>query len=425
MKIMSCSNTINENWVDISSHRQKCTNIAVEAFYEESKNMWKWNRLLTITILYYPQCHCLEVIVSDDSNENEPEHIFIDYIKLSHKFSNEQITDHEVYSAIRTNQLSQSHLSPYDIKTITRHKLMAKHITDRIHLVEIIDPSTIRGTGKSLRVTLCPIAGDDTKIVGGVEMLDIICPKPKLLQSFGDLLSDADKQLQRQLQKAHLTEVAEIAFRSSQERLRDEEEVSDLSDQEDESLKKWEVKRVARRILDASASDDVPFPTQHGEATLYPTSPLPSFDLSTTTSHSHSLLPDIEGVHSMGSGSQSKKKTPRRSFDQSSSVTTLGSSSRCSAIGDGEMSVAFFASGGFLHGCLKSQSSSSSSSAPHSHNKLPSLRVASFNNRNAVKSQKSSKIDSLVEGIAATKMIEIPPEDVDVLHSSSDFALHD
>ena len=53
---------------------------------------------------------------------------------------------------------------------------------------------------------------------------------------------------------------------------------------------------------------------------------------------------------------------------------------------------------------------SSSSTTPRPPNKLPSLRVISFNNRNNI--QSSNKIDSLVEGIAVSKISSgIPSED--------------
>lgn len=423
----NCVKTASHGWGDSRTNNQQQnirneeihnsssqdTSTAVELFHEESKNFWKVNRWLKIVILRHPSCHCLEVIASsinDPDNQTDDsinEHIYVDYVKLSHKISQDDVTDHEIFAMRRTksgDDQTATNNKHRTNKPNILHKLMAKYIMDRIGL-ESTDLEMLQVRQKfggkcrsTFRVRLCPIVGDDVKIVDGVEVLDVICPKPKNLQSFGDLLGNVDKTLQQQLEKAHLTEIAESEFRFSQDQLKEEdEELSDLSDQEDDSLKKWEAKRVARRVLEKSISDDaigqIPGPGRIGLSTIpKPMHNLPLHpsdltlrsscqvsDCSTTTTNviAHTMLPEIDNA---GGIPQSKKKTPRSSFDQSSSVTSLGSSSQSNYANDKCHPVegeSFYSSALSLTNSAKTTFTTALLAQSQQPNKLPVLKNSS------------------------------------------------
>ncbi len=199
-----------------------------ELYYEETKNFWKLNRGIHMTMLKHSSYHCLELIATDATDrhvEANNEHIFIDLIKLTQICSKDN--DFEIDS-------SSSYHSPNDKGGQIKRNLppvadrsgphvlkqrMVKYIMDRVSM-ELIDTFSSQSDNKNksnrnrlksggirrpttgtlkdstidttsdFRIVLIPLAGDDAVFVqmesGGesnntVCQLDIVCSRPTSL----------------------------------------------------------------------------------------------------------------------------------------------------------------------------------------------------------------------------------------------------
>ncbi len=186
-----------------------------EIFHEETKNFWKPNRGVHITILKHASCQCLELIATDANDrelEANNEHIFIDLIKLTQKCSAMMNNPDDGFLINLTRPLPNKHqellwsrhnyspaTSPVKVdqtKEAQLKKVMIKYILDRLMIETTSSPKKKQSSGdmhaNEFQIILRPLAGDDVKYVNGKYQLDVLCARPEALLLKSILLSNDD-----------------------------------------------------------------------------------------------------------------------------------------------------------------------------------------------------------------------------------------
>ncbi len=242
-----------------------------QLYHEETKNFWKPNRGIHVTMLKHTSCHCLELITTDATErhiEANNGHIFVDLIKLTQKCSlmiQDTEDDEILFGITRSSAASKKQggsVTPNPEMRLKRS--MTKYLMDRIS-ISSTDGKKKHGCTDDFFVVLRPQLGDAVKIIDGLQQLDVICTKPRQLLVTQDPIKESasSDDMERAHGPIHVLNVP-FGFYDGEEgdvmsEAEDENDSDGDEEEDDEKLKEWERQHHAtrqRQLLQATANSD-------------------------------------------------------------------------------------------------------------------------------------------------------------------------